>query len=179
MITRRSFFAAGGSALVLAGCETAQVTADGRFPIMDVLGIMPDVSDFRSALRRAELAEFLNGPGPFTVFAPTNLAWSAAPAAFKDGGAASLRSLIAGGRLRLPDIQARVAGIVVTAGMRLGALARGWRGPGGGGEGEEERPRRTTSRRRGPGARRQASRPRSCGRTSCAATASSMSSAGG
>ena len=119
MITRRSFFAAGGSALVLAGCETAQVTADGRFPIMDVLGIMPDVSDFRSALRRAELAEFLNGPGPFTVFAPTNLAWSAAPAAFKDGGAASLRSLIAGGRLRLPDIQARGGRVRMLSGTEI------------------------------------------------------------
>ena len=80
MITRRSLFAAGGGALVLAGCETPQVTADGRFPIMDVLGVTPDVSDFRAALRRAELAEFLNGPGPFTVFAPTNLAWGGAPA---------------------------------------------------------------------------------------------------
>jgi uncharacterized surface protein with fasciclin (FAS1) repeats len=112
-------FAAGGGALLLAGCETAQVTADGRFPIMDVLGIMSDVSDFRSALRRAELAEFLNGPGPFTVFAPTNLAWSAAPAGFRDGGAASLRSLIAGGRLRLPDIQARGGRVRMLSGIDI------------------------------------------------------------
>jgi len=51
VITRRSLFAAGGGALVLAGCAGDQVTADGRFPIMDVLGITPDVSEFRSALR--------------------------------------------------------------------------------------------------------------------------------
>lgn len=107
MIMRRSLFAAGGGALLLAGCETAQVTADGRFPVMDVLGILPEVSEFRSALRRAELAEMLNGPGPWTVFAPTNLAWGGASAEFRNGGAASLRNLIAAGRLRLPDIQAR------------------------------------------------------------------------
>lgn len=119
MITRRSFFAAGGSALVLAGCAGEQVTADGRFPIMDVLGIMSDVSEFRSALRRADLADLLNGPGPFTVFAPTNLAWSAAPASFRDGGAASLRSLIAGGRLRLPDIQARGGRVRMLSGIDI------------------------------------------------------------
>jgi uncharacterized surface protein with fasciclin (FAS1) repeats len=117
VITRRSLFAVGGAGMLLAGCETAQVTADGRFPIMDVLGITPDVSEFRSALRRADLAEFLNGPGPFTVFAPTNLAWGAASAEFRNGGAAALRNLIAGGRLRLvggtptePRIQAARAG---------------------------------------------------------------------
>ena len=84
MITRRSLFAAGGGALVLAGCATEQVTADGRFPIMSVLGIQPDVSDFRSALRRTGLDELLAGPGPFTVFAPTNEAFDALPAGTVD-----------------------------------------------------------------------------------------------
>ena len=106
MITRRSLFAAGGGALLLSACETA-VTLDGRFPIMDVLGTQSDVSDFRAALRRTELAEMLNGPGPYTVFAPTNLAWAATSQEFRNGGAASLRNFIAGGRLRLPDIRAR------------------------------------------------------------------------
>ena len=119
MITRRSLFAAGGGALLLAGCETAQVAADGRFPIMDVLGITPDVSEFRAALRRADLADFLNGPGPYTVFAPTNLAWSAASAEFRNGGAASLRNLIAGGRLRVPDIQARGGRVRMLSGIDI------------------------------------------------------------
>ena len=119
MIMRRSLFAAGGGALLLAGCETAQVSADGRFPIMDVLGITPDVSEFRSALRRADLADLLNGPGPYTVFAPTNLAWSAASAEFRNGGAASLRNLIAGGRLRLPDIQARGGRVRMLSGIDI------------------------------------------------------------
>lgn len=119
MITRRSLFAAGGGALLLAGCETAQVSADGRFPIMDVLGITPDVSEFRSALRRADLADFLNGPGPYTVFAPTNLAWAAASAEFRNGGAAALRNLIAGGRLRVPDIQARGGRVRMLSGIDI------------------------------------------------------------
>ncbi len=122
MITRRSLFAAGGGALALAGCETVQVTADGRFPIMDVLGILSDVSDFRAALRRADLADLLNGPGPFTVFAPTNLAWSGATADFRNGGAASLRNLIAGGRLRLPDIQARGGRVRMLSGIDIRAV---------------------------------------------------------
>nr|WP_246523268.1 fasciclin domain-containing protein [Neoroseomonas eburnea] len=74
---------------------------------MDVLGTQSDTSDFRSALRRADLESLLNGPGPYTVFAPTNLAWAATSEQFRNGGAASLRNFIAGGRLRLPDIQAR------------------------------------------------------------------------
>ena len=117
MITRRSLFVAGGGAMLLAGCETAQVTADGRFPIMDVLGIQPDVSDFRSALRRADLGDLLNGPGPYTVFAPTNLAWAATSEQFRSGGAANLRNFIAGGRLRTPDIQARGGRVRMLSGI--------------------------------------------------------------
>jgi uncharacterized surface protein with fasciclin (FAS1) repeats len=120
VITRRSLFAAGGGALLLSGCEAPQqVSADGRFPIMDVLGIIPEVSDFRAALRRAELTELLNGPLPYTVFAPTNLAWSGATPAFRDGGAPALRNLIAGGRLRLSDIQARGGRVRMLSGIDL------------------------------------------------------------
>ncbi|WP_198375903.1 fasciclin domain-containing protein [Neoroseomonas rubea] len=118
MITRRSLFAAGGGALLLSACETP-VTLDGRFPIMDVLGTQPDVSEFRAALRRAGLDQELAGPGPFTVFAPTNLGWAAASAEFRNGGAAALRNLIAGGRLRLPDIQARGGRVRMLSGIDI------------------------------------------------------------
>ncbi|MBW6400244.1 fasciclin domain-containing protein [Roseomonas sp. HJA6] len=119
MITRRSLFAAGGGALVLAGCAGEQVTADGRFPIMDVLGTQSDLSEFRSALRRANLSELLSGPTAYTVFAPTNDAWSAAPAAIRDGGADMLRNLIAGGRLNLRDIAARNGRIRMLSGIEI------------------------------------------------------------
>lgn len=119
MIKRRSLFAAGGGALVLAGCAGEQVAADGRFPIMDVLGIQSDLSNFRSALRRTDLDQLLAGPGPFTVFAPTNDAWDAAPAQMRDGGAAVLRNLIAGGRLSLRDIAARGGRIRMLSGIDI------------------------------------------------------------
>jgi uncharacterized surface protein with fasciclin (FAS1) repeats len=119
VITRRSLFAAGGGALVLAGCAGEPVTADGRFPIMDVLGIQPDVSNFRSALRSTGLDELLGGAGPFTVFAPTNAAWAGAPAMLRDGGAPALRNLIAAGRLRLPDIAARGGRIRMLSGIDI------------------------------------------------------------
>lgn len=106
MITRRSLFAAAGGGLLLSACQEP-ITQDGRFPIMDVLGVLSDVSDFRAALRRADLDTLLSGPGPFTVFAPTNGAWAAAPANYRNGDAAALRNLVAAGRLRLPDIAAR------------------------------------------------------------------------
>ena len=106
MITRRSLFAVGGGAIALSACQSP-VSLDGRFPIMDVLGAQPDLSEFRAALRRANLEDMLNEAGPFTVFAPTNSAWSAASPAFRNGGAPALRNLIAAGRLRTPDITAR------------------------------------------------------------------------
>lgn len=118
MISRRSLFAAGGGALFLSACQPG-VTLDGRFPIMDVLGTQSDVSEFRSALRRAGLDEMLAGPGPYTVFAPTNLAWSATSPEFRNGGAASLRNLIAGGRLRMADIRARAGRVRMLSGIDI------------------------------------------------------------
>ena len=118
MITRRSLFAAGGGALALAGCATEQVAADGRFPIMSVLGIMSDVSDFRSALRSANLDELLAGAGPFTVFAPTNAALGRPPA-MREGGAPVLHNLIAAGRLRLADIRARDGRVRMLSGIDI------------------------------------------------------------
>jgi len=119
VITRRSLFAAGGGALALAGCATEQVTVDGRFPIMSVLGIMSDVSNFRSALRSAGLDELLAGAGPFTVFAPTNAALEGAPPAMREGGAPVLRNLIASGRLRLADIRARDGRVRMLSGIDI------------------------------------------------------------
>lgn len=107
MIARRTIlFGAGGAALALAGCD-AGTAYDGTRPILEVLASVPDISNFRAALRRAGLDELLAGSGPFTVFAPSNLAWAAAPAAIRDGNADRLKSLIAYGRMRTPDLWAR------------------------------------------------------------------------
>ena len=43
MLTRRSLFAIGGAALLLNGCERA--LPDGRFPLMEVMGAEPNLSN--------------------------------------------------------------------------------------------------------------------------------------
>ena len=116
MLSRRSLFAVGGAALLLNGC--AQVAQDGGPPLMDVLGGDSNLSNFRAALRSSGLASELFGrPGIYTVLAPTNLAWSGAPERMRSGDRDALLSLIAGGRLRLPDIQARGGRIRMLSGI--------------------------------------------------------------
>ena len=118
MLSRRSLFAVGGAALLLNGC--AQVAPDGAPPLMDVLGADPNLSSFRAALRSSGLAsELFDRPGIYTVLAPTNLAWSGAPERIRRGEHDALLSLIAGGRLRLPDIQARGGRIRMLSGVEV------------------------------------------------------------
>jgi hypothetical protein len=57
VLTRRSLFAIGGAALLLNGCE--RVLPDGRFPLMEVMGAEPNLSNFRAALRSSGLASEL------------------------------------------------------------------------------------------------------------------------
>ncbi|GAA4643030.1 fasciclin domain-containing protein [Pontixanthobacter gangjinensis] len=80
------------SALALAACgtpaednttadETAvSDTAEASTTIVDVAAGNPDFSTLVSAVTTAELGETLSGEGPFTVFAPTNDAFSKVPA---------------------------------------------------------------------------------------------------
>jgi uncharacterized surface protein with fasciclin (FAS1) repeats len=58
---------------------TACATGSGPGTIVDVAAGTPDFSTLVSAVQAAGLADTLNGPGPFTVFAPTNAAFSALP----------------------------------------------------------------------------------------------------
>jgi len=116
VLTRRSLFAIGGAALLLNGCERA--LPDGRFPLMEVMGAEPNLSNFRAALRSSGLAsELFDRPGIYTVLAPTDLAWSGAPERIRRGEREALLGLIAGGRLRLPDIQARGGRIRMLSGI--------------------------------------------------------------
>lgn len=116
MLSRRSLFAIGGAGLLLNGC--AQVAPDGGAPLMDVIAGDPNLSSFRAALRSSGLAsELFDRPGIYTVLAPTNLAWSGAPERIRRGEHDALLSLIAGGRLRLADIQARSGRIRMLSGV--------------------------------------------------------------
>jgi uncharacterized surface protein with fasciclin (FAS1) repeats len=88
--------------------------------MMDLLGSDSNLSSFRAALRSSGLAsELFDRPGIYTVFAPTNLAWSGAPERIRRGEHDALLSLIAGGRLRLPDIQARDGRIRMLSGIEV------------------------------------------------------------
>ncbi len=58
---------------------TAGATADQT--IVEVAASNPDFSTLVSAVQAAGLADTLSGPGPYTVFAPTNEAFAELPAA--------------------------------------------------------------------------------------------------
>jgi uncharacterized surface protein with fasciclin (FAS1) repeats len=52
--------------------------------VVDIAVSSPDHTTLVAAVQAAELVETLNGPGPFTVFAPTNDAFAALPAGTLD-----------------------------------------------------------------------------------------------
>jgi uncharacterized surface protein with fasciclin (FAS1) repeats len=66
---------------------TAEMTADAPQTsapaagktIVDIAASNPEFSTLASAVKAAGLAETLSGPGPFTVFAPTNAAFEKLP----------------------------------------------------------------------------------------------------
>ncbi|MEG3166140.1 fasciclin domain-containing protein [Sphingomonas sp. PB2P19] len=64
---------------------TANPTADGAATeadktIVQAASATADLSTLVAAVKAADLVETLSGPGPFTVFAPTNAAFSKLPA---------------------------------------------------------------------------------------------------
>ncbi len=67
--------------LALTGCAT---TAQGPANLADSLGQQPALSTFNSLAAKSGLAETLKAAGPYTVFAPTNDAFKAVPAATMD-----------------------------------------------------------------------------------------------
>ncbi|WP_435416954.1 fasciclin domain-containing protein [Parerythrobacter aurantius] len=86
---------AAGSAFALAACsepaedaavadpalaeETAAAEAEAPGSIVAVAQGNPDFSTLVTAVTAAELGQTLAGPGPFTVFAPTNAAFEKLP----------------------------------------------------------------------------------------------------
>ena len=72
----KSVVAAGALALVAACADTGSRTLD----IVDVASSNDSFSTLVAAVSAADLVDTLKGPGPFTVFAPTNEAFAALPA---------------------------------------------------------------------------------------------------
>jgi uncharacterized surface protein with fasciclin (FAS1) repeats len=75
----RSLFATGLSALVLmlAGCASTPAPA----PIADTTARNPQLSTLNRLIAEAGLADTLRGPGPYTVFAPSDEAFKSLPPA--------------------------------------------------------------------------------------------------
>jgi uncharacterized surface protein with fasciclin (FAS1) repeats len=64
------------AALVISGCATMSSPKN----IVDTAAASPDFSTLAKLIGDAGLADTLKGPGPFTVFAPTNAAFAKVPA---------------------------------------------------------------------------------------------------
>ena len=69
----------GSGTTATSPAATAPATDSGAATgtIVDVAAGNPDFSILVAAVQKANLAETLSGPGPFTVFAPTNAAFEA------------------------------------------------------------------------------------------------------
>lgn len=76
--------AASASASASAPAESAPAEVATVGTIVEIAASNPDFSTLVAAIDAAGLVETLNGPGPFTVFAPTNEAFAALPAGVLD-----------------------------------------------------------------------------------------------
>lgn len=70
----------GALTLALTGCATTS----GPVNLADALAAQPALSTFQGLVAKAGLNETLKTGGPYTVFAPTNEAFKAVPAAAMD-----------------------------------------------------------------------------------------------
>ena len=64
--------------------DSSMSTAPADKTIVEIAAGNPDFSTLVTAVRAAGLADTLSGPGPFTVFAPTNEAFAKLPAGTVD-----------------------------------------------------------------------------------------------
>jgi uncharacterized surface protein with fasciclin (FAS1) repeats len=63
--------------LLMTSCDDKPDVAPTGSSIDQLLAAKPEFSIFQAALKRTRLDQFKKGPGPFTVFAPTNTAFAA------------------------------------------------------------------------------------------------------
>lgn len=78
---RKTFLAVASALLIGAGVAGATTSAQAQDQnIVQIAQGNKDLSTLVAAVTAAELAETLSGPGPFTVFAPTNAAFEKLPA---------------------------------------------------------------------------------------------------
>ena len=74
--SKRRVFIAAAIAASLSGCATQSKPVS----VADTLAAQADLSTLSSLVVKAGLTDTLKGPGPFTVFAPSNAAFAKVPA---------------------------------------------------------------------------------------------------
>ena len=74
--SKRRVFIAAAIAASLSGCATQSKPMS----VADTLASQADLSTLSSLVVKAGLTDTLKGPGPFTVFAPSNAAFAKVPA---------------------------------------------------------------------------------------------------
>jgi len=77
-MNRRNIVKSLAFAGILASVGACAQTDDGD-DIVDIAASNPEFSTLVTAVKAAGLVDTLKGPGPFTVFAPTNAAFAALP----------------------------------------------------------------------------------------------------
>ena len=119
-LTRMFSLLAAGALLTAPAAACAQQGAKARMPmpsataaktVAQVAAGNPDFSTLVAALDAAGLVETLQGPGPFTVFAPTNAAFAKLPAGTVEALLADKQKLgailtyhVVGGKVMAADI---------------------------------------------------------------------------
>lgn len=77
---RRTFFSLATAAGLSLGIAACAPMGGGQPDIVDIAASNDQFSTLVTAVTAADLADTLKGPGPFTVFAPTNAAFDKLPA---------------------------------------------------------------------------------------------------
>jgi uncharacterized surface protein with fasciclin (FAS1) repeats len=146
-LRRAALLAAGAFAILAAPAALAQkdkaATQQGGAMSQTIVGAAagnPNFSTLVAAVQAAGLVDTLNGPGPFTVFAPTNEAFAALPAGtvetlLRPENRAQLQRIltyhVVAGRVSAADVAAAVqrgrghARFTTVAGARLTARRDG------------------------------------------------------
>ena len=136
-MTNRSFHAAAAVAtlLTLSACAPAYTSKENQ-PMKNIVQVAVENGNFKTlvaAVQAAGLAETLSGPGPFTVFAPTDAAFAKLPAgtvqallADKEKLASILTYHVVSGRVVAADITRMNGAMPATVnGQKLDIKVRG------------------------------------------------------
>lgn len=136
-MTNRSFHAAAAVAalLTLSACAPAYNSKENQ-PMKNIVQVAVENGNFKTlvaAVQAAGLAETLSGPGPFTVFAPTDAAFAKLPAgtvqallADKEKLASILTYHVVSGRVVAADITRMNGAMPATVnGQKLDIKVRG------------------------------------------------------